>query len=940
MKRLFFLVIMGCAGWAAASAQTADVLHGTVTDKKTGEPLPGASIEIAAKGSTPKQRDLHLLSGLDGSFILRHIAAGHYEVSVKVVGYERFAEEMDLADGKGLALSAMLEIQRKELAAVSVTAAGSGRGTERASQLADRRADIVQNSLSARAIEVSPDLTVASTAQRVSGVTLERSTNGEAQYVIIRGMEKRYIYTLVNGIKIPSPDNKNRYVPLDIFPADMLERLEIFKSLTPNMEADGIGGAVNMVMKDAPARFSVNANAALGYANDFFKQDFSKFDAGPSLKYSPRELNGPNYVATMKDFPNSAFSHSISHNPFGEVLGLSLGGRLFGDHLGVMVAGSFQNNYRNVHSVLFGQPDQVVDGGVQLASVADRHFSIQQQRSGAHLRLDYRLDARNNISFYGAYMNLMREEFRSISDTNLELNRVGPGFGRVSNSYRDLHEVQQISNYTLKGRHELGDNFLIDWTAAYSRATLNRPDEATLNYDGGVQKDPVTGAKVPDPATLEESTREFTHSTDEDKSGYLNLTYRSRIAAAKVDWSIGGMYRDKHRTSAYDEYDLRPDPGGQVYNGNAGQNNFDVFNGQGTSDNALNYTAEEKVAAGYAMAKIDAGAFLITGGARYEHTDLSWNSFVPETVTGKTGDIYYYDVLPSGNIKYSLGRKQALRISYYSAISRPNFYEVIPHTLLDQESGQTEKGNPHLKRTTADNFDLRYEYYPKGLDQLLVGVFYKKLNNPIEYSITNAPDPLATISSSNMTYYIPQNFGNATNYGAELDITKYWRSFGIKANYTYTDSKITTTKEHDFPITGGTKTEYPNQTRPLQGQSRHIANFSLLFKDDNRLGLNAQLAFQYTSRRINTVSQFYNYDIWQKDFEQLDLSVEKRVAHRWYIYAKVNNLLNTPYQLEIRQPYTPGAVASYAPYQTVGKDLTFRKDVYGVNYLLGVKFKL
>ncbi len=935
MKRLFSLVIFLCGGWVAAHAQTAP-LSGTVTDKQTGEPLPGASLEIASKGAAGK-KEIHLLSGLNGAFIVRHITAGHYEVSVKFVGYERYEVEMDLADGTAKTLQVGLESKKSELAAVSIV--GGARGSERSSQIADRRADIVQNSLSARAIEVSPDLSVANTAQRVSGVSLERSSNGEGQYIIVRGMEKRYIYTLVNGIKIPSPDNKNRYVPLDIFPADMLERLEIFKSLTPNMEGDAIGGAVNMVMKDAPSKFSVNANAALGYANSFFTQDYTKFDAGPSLSRSPRDINGINYVATMKDFPNNAFSHNTSHNPFGEVLGLSLGGRLFGDKLGVMVAGSFQNNYRNVSSILFEQPDEIVDGRLQLASVARRHLSVQQQRSGAHVRLDYRLNDKNKISFYGAYMNLMRQEFRSVSDTNLELNRVGPGFGRISNTFRDLHEVQQISNYTLKGQHTLATNFFLDWTAAYSRATLNRPDEATLGVDGGVQKDPVTGEKVPDPPTLQSSTREFTHSTDEDKSGYLNLLYRSNIATAKVDWSIGGMYRNKHRTSSYDQYELDPDPGSQNYNGDVSQNTWSIKNGQGTSSDPLNYTAEEKVGAAYGMVKIEWGPWLVTGGARYEHTALNWLSNVSETVKGKTGNISYYDVLPSGNIKYSLGRKQALRLSYYSAISRPNFYEVIPHTLYDPETGFIEKGNPYLHRTTADNLDLRYEYFPKGLDQLLVGVFYKRLKNPIEYSVTNIPDPSEPGSSSNMTYYIPSNFGNATNYGAELDLTKYWRWLGVKLNYTYTNSSITTTKEHEFPVTGGTQTEYPEQKRPLQGQSKHIANFSLLFKDDNKLGLNAQLAFGYTSKRINTVSQFYGYDIWQKDFEQLDFSVEKKLARHWYVYAKVNNILNTPYELEVPQAYVTGTTNSYAPYQTPGKNIFMRKDTYGANYLLGVKFK-
>lgn len=934
MKYLFPLLLL-LSGAIAAQSQTV-VLRGSVVDRQSGEPLQGATVEISGRDGAGVKDRAKLVAGLDGTFVIRTLRAGEYKIKVAAVGYGKYEVDVVVREGAG-PLRIIMESHQTELQMVQVSGRHD-RGTERASILADRRADIVQNSLSARAIEISPDLSVANTAQRVSGVSLERSANGEGQYVIIRGMEKRYIYTLVNGVKIPSPDNKNRYVPLDIFPADMLDRLEVFKTLTPNMEGDGIGGGVNLVMKDAPSKFSINATAAAGMAQRLFSEDYTKFNNGPSLSNSPRSINGPDHVATMSEFPNSAFSHSPSNHPIGEVLGLSLGGRLLGDKLGVMVAGSFQNNYRNVHSVLFQQPDQLIDGGLQLAEVSRRYLSSQQQRSGAHVRLDYRLDAKNKISFYGAYLNLMRQEVRNSSDTNLELSRTGPGLGRIENSFRDLHEVQQISNYTLKGQHTFGRNFSADWTAAYSKATLNKPDEAKLNINAGVQKDPVTQLPVQEPTNLQASSREFTHSTDEDKSGYVNFQYRSIIARARVDWSVGGMYRDKHRTSSYDNYTL--DPGSQLYDGNINDNTFMVSNPQGTPENPLNYTANEKVGAAYGMVKIEMGPWLITGGARYEHTDLSWLSNVSDKLAGKTGDISYYDVLPSGNIKYSLGRKQALRLSYYSAISRPNFYEVIPYTLTNPETGMTERGNPYLKRTTADNLDLRYEYYPRGLDQLLVGVFYKRLKNPIEYSITNAPDPTSDAGNSNMTYYVPANFGNATNYGAELDLTKYWRWLGIKANYTYTNSSITTTKEHDYRIPGGITADYPEQKRPLQGQSKHIANFSLLFKDDNKIGLNAQLAFGYTSRRINTVSQYYNYDIWQKDFEQLDFSLEKRVAHRWYIYAKVNNLLNTPLELEVRQPYVVGTVNNYAPLQQEGKNIFMRKDTYGINYLLGVKFKL
>jgi len=926
MKRIFLLIVLWCGVWITASAQTA-ALSGRVTDKMTGEPLPGASVELSLKGGSSKVK-VHLLTGLDGSFVVRHITVtGHYEVSVKYVGFDRYSEEVDLGGGSGKAMTVVLEPAKSELTAVSVSA--GSRGSERSSQLADRRADILQNSLSARAIEVSPDLSVANTAQRISGVTLERSSNGEGQYIIVRGMEKRYIYTLVNGIKIPSPDNKNRYVPLDIFPADLLERLEITKTLTPNMEGDAIGGSVNMVMKDAPSKFSVSASAAAGYGSKFAHEDFAKFNNGPSLNQSPSVLHSGSYIATPADFPNSAFNHSFRHDPIDEVFGLSLGGRTLGNKLGIMVAGSFQNNYRNVSSTLFQLPDQLSDGGYQLASVDKRHLSVQQQRTGAHLRLDYRLDSRNKLSLYGGYMNLMRQEFRSVSDTSLELARVVPGYGRITNSYRSLHETQQIANFTLKGEHTLAPGFFMDWTAVYSKATLNRPDEANFSVNGSY----LNTQPSPEPTNIQGASREFTHSTDEDKSGYLNFTYRSTIARAKVDWSAGGMYRDKHRISRYDNYSLTPLPD-VIYNGTMDGHTFSVTDPQGTSEDPLNYTANEKVGAAYGMVRIEAGAWLLTGGARYEHTSLDWVSAVPGTKAGKTGDINYYDVLPSGNIKYSFTRKSALRLSYYSAISRPNFYEVIPYTRLNPETGLIEAGNPHLKRTTADNFDLRYEYYPKGLDQLVVGAFYKRLKNPIEYTITNQPDPLSGDPPSNNTFFVPQNFGNASNYGAELDLTKYWRWLGVRMNYTFTESSITTPKQH------GTGTV--NQTRPLQGQSKHVGNFSLLFKDDNKLGLNAQLAFGYTSARINTVSGYYNYDIWQKAFSQLDFSLEKRITHRWYVYGKINNLLNTPYQLEVHQPYTPptGVPNYYPPFQTVGKNLLMRKDTYGVNYLLGVKFKL
>lgn len=924
-KTLFFLATLLCISTGLYAQYT---VGGTVTNKQTGEPLHSAVVELEGKGG----HKLKTLSGLNGAFVFKNVQAGDYEVETEYVGFKKADINISVS-GNVANVQLGLEENKEQLKEVTVTTLRAT-GTDASAFLADRRAPSIQNSVSARTIEISPDLSVANVTQRVSGVSLERSANGEGQYAILRGMDKRYNYTLVNGVKIPSPDNKNRYVPLDIFPADLLDRLEVTKALTPNMEGDAIGGVVNMIMKDAPARFSIKADGALGYSASLSNNHFQTFDHSASLNRSPRFTNGNGYAASMASFPDNAFTYASKSNPLASLFGVSAGGRLFNNKLGVLVAGSYQNNYRIVNSTFFGTDVAVNSNEVAITDIQTRKYSIQQQRTGLNAKLDYKIDGNNKINLYAAYFNLARNDMRSVSDTNLQLGRTIPGSGRVENSFHGIHDVQEVFNINLNGEHNFGKGFGLNWAAVYSKATDNRPDEATLNLVTGVSVDPNTHQFVQAPLNLDpSSTREFRHSSDQDKSGYLNLSYDSRLGSGvKALWSVGGMYRNKERMSSYDQYTLRPDPGIQVYDGDINKNTFVVFNAQGTSDNALNYQATENVGAAYAMVKLNAGKLEVVGGARYENTDLSWSSAVPKTIEGKTGSVTYYDVLPSVHFKYAITNRQALRLSYYSSISRPNFYEVIPHTVLEIDGDYTEKGNPLLKRTTAENFDLRYEFFPHGLDQLLAGVFYKQIKNPIEYALEN---------QGTNVYYIPDNFGTAHNLGFELDVTKYFRKIGFKANYTFTDSKITTTKTNPIPNSTGTgsTTEQVNQTRPLQGQSKHIANASLLFKDDNKLGLNAQLAFGYTSRRINTVSQYLDGDLWQKGFAQLDFSVEKRLAKRWYVYGKVNNLLNTPYQLEVLQAAKASNVTG-VPYQKVGENIFIRKDTYGINYLLGVKFKM
>ncbi|HEY0245703.1 MAG TPA: TonB-dependent receptor [Mucilaginibacter sp.] len=931
-KRQFLLLVVFTIACLSSFAQT---IKGTVADKVSGEPLIGSTVTI--KSPSGFKRSISV--GLDGTFVFRNIEAGSYEVEAKYISYKDEAKKITLNPGQMVEVVLLLTSKSKDLSEVNVNSSAD-RSSDQSARKLEQRSSAELNAVSARTIEVSPDITVANVTQRVSGVSLERSNNGEGQYAIIRGMEKRYTYTLIDGYKIPSPDNKNRYVPLDIFPADIIERLEVYKSLTPAMEGDAIAGGINLVLKDAPDDFMVKLNLGTGFSQSVANYGFTKFGNNDVTVRSPRILNGDNYIAKLSDFSNNGQHFSNSKLPLGTIAGLSVGGRSTDKKFGALVSLSYQDISKDTKGTFFETGVDAVTNLPTVTGIQSRFYSTEQQRTSAIGKFDYRFDTRNKLTLDASYINLAQNQYRYVSDTSLTLARTGIGQGRITEQPRSIRNVQKIYNFSLHGDHRLADNFSLNWTGIYSKATADE-NRYTLNLvtSNVLQAGDVV---VRNPLTVDASNgfaQTFAYNSDQDKSGYLNLVYTPKIFNTKVEFSAGGMYRNKTRTSTYDTYTLTlPITNStQVYDGNIDNNTFELAsNRQGTPGDALNYDFTENVGAGYGQFKFTAGKLEVLGGARYEHTNQSWLDAEPVTKDGKTGSIKYYDILPSLNLKYMLSDKQNLRASYYSAISRPNFYELVPHTTGDPDADYQEVGNPYLKHATADNYDIRYEFFPKPLDQFLIGAFYKNIVNPIEYALVS--------SSSNKDLVLEAgNFGTAHNYGLEMDITKYFNHFGIRANYSYTESQITTSKLEAYKDANGNNTvKNVDQTRPLQGQSKNLGNLSFLYKDTHS-GLDAQLSAVYTGERINSVSEYLNNDVWQKAFVSLDLSVEKKIFKQLFIYAKATNLLNTPYQLFIKLPYpplgAPGSSGQAIEYQQAGQNTFVRKDNYNQYYILGLHYK-
>jgi TonB-dependent receptor len=938
-------------------------IKGRVSDAKTDETLIGATVHIEKdnfKSNTTVK--------LDGNYTFKNIPAGTYKLNVSYIGYKTTKEyAVEVVGDKATTLNISMVDNATALNEVTVTEHAS-RESDKSARNDEKNSNNTINVVSASSIAISPDVVVSNVLSRVSGISIDRSNTGDAQHVIIRGMDKQYNTVLINGVKIPSPDNKNRYVPLDVFPAELVEKIEVYKTLTPNMEGDASGGVVNLVMRTAPDRLRVEGSFGTGYSQLFFDRSFSSFNNGTVQSKSPGELS-PNTPASISQFPYQNLVTKSGNAPPNAIASLTIGNRFLNNKLGVIFSGAYQNTYQGNNTFVVVQENTVgpspdintPNQETAFQSSYNRQYSSQVTRFGGTASLDYKFNENNTINLFGTYVQLneyrVRQTQNSIYGGYSYQGYIGTN--EVDNLVETRSNLQGIYNATLKGNHRLSRAFSIDWTAAASEAIHQQPDMAEFKTSYKTSPDTVKAhgyKQVPnpnmpgssvsvtpdiinDPAVVDNESRVWMHNTDKDLSGYLNMHYDTKIFGRSALFSAGGMYRHKTRDNFVNSYSL---PNTFV----PGTNNAEPYTtipaatfsfdnnpanalGSSASDPGV-YSFTENVFGVYAMVKyLISNRFDITMGLRSENTHQDYYSNLPATFPGKSATITYIDYLPSINAKYALTENQAIRAAYFQSILRPAFADFIPYPDVTSDDPNATLGNPYLQHTTINNYDLRYEFFPGVFDVFMAGGFYKYLINPIEKVLQPG--------GSGATLFLePENLGNAHNYGVELEARKFFGNIGLSANYTFTQSQITTPKSIDVQNVGvATRL----QTRPLQGQATHVGNFSLLYKDQ-KIGLDAQLSLAYTGERIAFVSQYYDLDTWEKASTYLDFSAQKQLGKHFIIFIKANNLLNTPYQLFIKQDNSSNysGLLKYA-HQESPNYTTVEYDQYYARYNLGVRFR-
>lgn len=913
MKQFFlksFIIIFSLFFSHSIFAQSS-VIKGKVLNNNSRSGLAGAFVSL-------KNTSFKTITSNDGYFELRNVSAGKFEIVVEYIGFSSLTKNIEVKPATTSELNFSLIQQSEELQKVTVFGR-LNRETESSSRISEKNANNITNVISARAMERSPDINAANVLQRMSGVTLQTNSGADEAYAIVRGLEPRYNNTLINGVKIASPDEKSRFVSLNVVPSDLLQRIEVSKSLIPEMEGDAIGGTVNLVMKDAPDSVLLKAIGSVGYSNIFFDRKYVSFSKKDIQQKSLYDRKGSAYTAQPGDFSRSNLDFKkITAIPTG-ILGITYGKRFLGNKLGFLIAENFQNQYYGTNSQYNQAVPDIYQNKPAISDVADRRISTQQLNNGLTLHLDYNVNDRNKITLTNVFLYSSLAQAREIIDTAIKGGAGGrtvPGSGPITNDYLSITDHQVIENLKLEGKHILTEHFLFDWAGVFSTASKRTPDRADLNINTKIDTLHTTNdikgpyKFVQTPYYFDDISRIWQHNNDKDYNALANLTYRAKIKDFLLELKTGGLYRHKTRYNLQDEYILKP----VANNTNGVKQQFDnvntaqwiVYDTKGTQQYDINnYKLFENITAGYGQAKLSAKYFDLFGGVRVEKTEQGYtlNTFYSTGINAVTKN--YTDVLPSIMFKYKLNKKTNIRLSYFKSISRPNYYELVPATLLSSSSPTAETGNPELKHSIANNFDIRYELFPREEEQLFIGGFYKKIKDPIEYAYQS------------IETYKPENLGTATVYGGEIVYTKYFGNIGMTGNYTYIYSKILSPKFYTDVVAQTTVSRL--QKRPLQGQTNNSINYSLLYRN-NKQKVFVQLAYQYVGKTLARVYSVYGYDYYQTPQSFLALSAEKQLFNRHFtVFGKFNNLLNTA---------------------TVNKinNLLVAKDTYKANFSIGFRY--
>lgn len=864
-----FVLLLATAMPVDSFAQSATGgVRGRVTDGVSSSALVGADVTIVGTAhmtATDHTGAFHLFGIPEGDYTLQVLYLGHAtgQVGIRVVPGRTLDVAVELAAASF-----------SETVQVSVAPIAEGQANALNVQ---RTAPSISSIVSSDQIGAFPDPNAADAASRIPGVSIARD-QGEGRYVLVRGTEARLNSVMIDGERIPAPEGDTRQVQLDAVPADQLQSIEVSKAVTPDMDADSIGGAVNLITRQAIGRPTALFTAAGGYH------------------------------ALQGDYGQRQFSGTV-------------GRRFAGGRVGILAGGSSSSANRGSENF-----EAVYDGG-GLSDLQLRDYQIRRERYGLNMSGDVQAASHTSLT--------IRSIFNEFQDYEVN-NRIRfrPPNSRIEHVLKNRNQRDHIRAVSATLQHVLQSRVTIDYRLAWASSREDQPDRLdTIFRQSRISFAPNVSASSIDPtdiqpnpsannasaATLNAWETEIFDTRDRDVTASFNVRSPLTSGAGNAAFlKFGGKVKDKNKQRDFEV--TTASPAGTVPFGDLQDRAFDnsrflsffpagyapfpgidadasraMFNALPASrievdheGDAADYDANERVVAGYVMGEFFIGDRLfILPGLRFETTRVDYTGYsviyddggdYASTVPVTGGESKGF-LLPGLHVRYSVNPDTNLRAAITRTLARPNYYDLVPYQLVFQEDGEISRGNASLRPTTSTNVDVLAERYLQSVGLVSGGVFYKRLADyifPFRFGQTNFGD-LYQVTQ-------PQNGESGSLWGVELVFQNQFRSLpapfdglGIYSNYTFTDSSAT------FPDRAVTSS--------LPGQSRHIGNFSVSYE---KFGFSSKASWNFHGKYIDAVGSTPAEDIYYDNHTQFDLSVSQRLTRQIRAYADFVNLTNAP----------------------------------------------
>jgi len=873
-------------------------IAGQVVEAKTKQALPGANILLL--GTT-----LGTTSDSTGRFYMSRVPVGTYTLQVSYPGYK--SDDAAVQVQEGLITTRNFSLRRQPLPGQGVVIWGARVKSQVQALNKQFNALNIINVVASDQIGKFPDATAPEAVQRLPGMAITRD-QGEGRYIQIRGGLPQMTTLMLNGEQVPTPEGYVRQPALDAVPVDILELIEVSKAITPDLDADAIGGIVNFVTKrvsDAPL-FTVEG--AGGYAN--IREEFGGSGA---VTFGRRTANGK----------------------FGFLLNGSYYRRDFGSD-------DLEPVYRLNNA---GLADD------ELNELQVQHYTLRRNRLGGTVNLDYRLNSHSTLYFTGIYSELQDDETRLRLRHRVGIGRKQPDGsytgGRLRFEHKTRREDLTTMNFTAGGDHLFNQGLRLDYHLTFARSgdtpkydeiffeqrgVTFRPD---ISNPDNIQANPVAGAIARTYlfTRLEPAATYNTENTDYVSA--LNLTVPFNFGnQSSGSLKFGGKYRHKFKDQDVAENGYtklssaanitlgqgigRPfsnegyNPGTYPFppfvttndevTGFLNRYRASLTGGADIAQDVNDYKVTENTIAAYAMTELNfTSAFTLLPGIRFEHTSVEANGFAFDFATRVLSPLKneksYDKFFPMLHARYRLATRTNLRAAVTRTLVHPNFYDLVPSRRYIGDD--LFLGNTELDPTTSWNFDVIFEHYNQLIGVMSAGAFYKRLSNPI--FLFSTPNDSGGITTQ------PRNGASGTIRGIEVALQQQLKflpppldGLGIYGNYTYTDSKATPLPD----ISGG---RFP-------GQADHVFNAALSYEKG---GFSSQISLNFIDDFVDDFGDL-GQDYFIDNRTQLDFSASYRISAPVSVFAEVNNLTNRPFRLYQGTPARPLQAEYYERWGRMG----------------------